>query len=68
MYLGELPTLIQSFAYFDQRWGLVIVASPIVLCVDSKENKAKIQYNAISFYQVFCEKEITWYHNKEECF
>lgn len=46
MYLGELPTLIQSFAYVDQKWGSAIVTSSIVPCMDSKENKAKIQYNA----------------------
>ena len=39
------PSLIQSFAYFDQRWGLAIIISSIVPCMDSKENKAKIQYN-----------------------
>lgn len=46
MYLGELPTQIQSFAYVDQRWGLATVTSSIIPCMDSKENTAKIQYNA----------------------
>ena len=41
MYLGELPSLIQSFAYFDQRWGLAIAALSIVCCMDTKENKTK---------------------------
>lgn len=48
MYLGELPSLIQSFAYFDQRWGLAIITSSIVPRMDSKENKSKIQYNFFS--------------------
>lgn len=56
MYLGELQSLIQSFAYFDQRWGLAIITSSIVPCIGSKENKAKIQYNDFFFHLVFCEK------------
>lgn len=56
IYLGKLPSLIQGFAYFDQRWQLAIITSSIVPCMDSKENKAKIQRNVFFFNLVFCEK------------
>lgn len=40
--LGERPTLIQKFAYFDGGWRLATVTSSIVSCIDAKENKARM--------------------------